>query len=148
MNNSRLMIPALFVGILLGMAACGKKAPPFLPQKDVPVRVSDLKGEWSDGNIVLKGTISGLKNTKKAKDQVKGSRVYYGQYPLGSPPCDDCPIEYQGYQTFGSEVISEERFRCKLPVKAGGQIYFIEVHLIGPKGTLGPPSNRIKVVVE
>jgi predicted small lipoprotein YifL len=142
------MIPVLFVGILLGIAACGKKGPPFLPQKDVPVRVSDLEGEWADGNIVLKGKISGVKDAKEAKEQVKGCRVYYGQYPLDDPPCDGCPIKYQGYQTFGSEVISEEGFRCKLPVKDRGQIYFIEVHLIGSKGRLGPPSNRIKVVVK
>jgi len=142
------MVPLLVMGILMGIAACGKKGPPFLPQKEFFVKVEDLEGEPVNGHIVLKGNISGHKGPAKITDAVKGSRVYYRQYPLESPPCDGCPIKYQSYHGFGSEVITEEGFRCKVPDTIKGQIYFLEVRLMGPGKTLGPPSNRVKVVVE
>ena len=142
------MIPILFLGILLAIGACGKKRPPFLPQKKFSVKVADLKGEWAEGYFTLKGHIIGLKGPKKADDLIKGSRVYYGEYPLHDPPCDTCPIEYHGYHEFGPEVITEEGFFCRVPGKVRGRLYYFKVHLIGSEGAVGPSSNRVRVTVE
>ncbi|MBW1768155.1 MAG: hypothetical protein JRJ65_14060, partial [Deltaproteobacteria bacterium] len=135
----KFIIPSLLIGILLALPMCGKKGPPLLPQKEFPYRVTDLMGEWSEGRILLKGKILGSSGSKKAKD-IMGCRVYYGQYPLENPPCDDCPIEYHESLEFGAEVITEKDFSCIVPEKREGQIYFFKVHLIGPEGILGPPS--------
>jgi hypothetical protein len=45
-------------------------------------------------------------------------------------------------------VIREDRFFCKIPGALKGNLYYFEVQLTGNKGSLGPPSNRAKVVVE
>ena len=136
------------LGILLAVPSCGKKGPPFLPQKAFPVKVTELRGERDNGFILLKGNIQGVKGQKKDRDLVKGCQVFYGKYPLENPPCEDCPIEYQGYHEFGKEVIRGEGFFCRVPGKSEGQIYFFKVHLIGPERVVGPPSNRVRVVVE
>ncbi len=120
---------------------CGKKGDPFLPKKQFPARVNDLEGERQEEVIVLRGKISGPKG-------VKGARVYYAQYPLEKSPCEECPIKYQGYQAFGAEVVTEEGFLCRIPLKGQGQVYFFGVNLIGPSEAVGPPSETVKVVVE
>ncbi len=148
MNRVLLIIPFLFLVILFAGTSCGKKTPPFLPKKEFSAKVANLRGEWVKGNILLKGDISGLKKPKRALGQIKGARVYYGQYPLKTPPCDGCPIEYHGDHEFGAEVITEEGFFCKVPVEKKGQIIFLKVHLFGPEGAMGPPSNRVKVIVK
>jgi len=131
--------------LLLITPSCGKKGDPFLPQKSTNARVMDLKGSWQAGYIELTGSVqdpSGQEST------VTGSRIQYAVYPVAEPPCDGCPIEYQGFYTYGSEVVREGRFFCKIPGALKGNLYYFEVQLLGEKGVLGPPSNRIKVVVE
>lgn len=148
MKNDRILIILLCLGILLTAPTCGKKGPPFLPQKELSVKVADLTGEWVEEYILLKGNINGLKETEKAMDLVKGCRVYYGEYTLDNPPCEGCPIEYHGYHGFGPEVVTEERFLCRVPGKIQKRIYYFKIHLIGSGGVIGPPSNRIRVAVE
>jgi len=138
----------LFCASLLFATACGKKEPPFLPQKAFSVSVVDLKGEWGEGYIFLSGKINDPVEPKEAMTVVKGCRVYYGQYPLDNPPCAGCPIKYHGYHGFGPEVITEKGFFCKVPGKRKEHIYYFEVKLVGPDGNLGPSSNRVKVSVE
>jgi hypothetical protein len=120
---------------------CGKKGDPFLPLKEVSAKVTGLRGEREKENILLRGEII-------APQEVEGARVYYAQYPLENPPCEGCPIEYQGHQSFGAEVVTEEGFLCKVPIKVRGQVYFFRVNLMGPGGKMGPPSETVKVVVE
>ena len=141
-----LLLPPLLIGLLLALTMCGKKGPPVLPQEDFPYKIVSLTGGWDGGWILLRGKIDGLGGSEKAKD-IMGCRVYYGQYPLENPPCDSCPIKYHGYHEFGSEVITEGGFLCRVPENGDGQIYFYKVHLIGPEGVLGPSSNRTKVTV-
>jgi predicted small lipoprotein YifL len=129
------------LGILMVTLGCGKKGDPFLPQKEVFAKVTDLRGEREKGNILLRGEISAAK-------EVEGARVYYAQYPLENPPCEGCPIEYLDHQSFGAEVFTEGGFLCKVPIKVRGQVYFFRVNLIGPDGEMGPPSETVKVVVE
>jgi len=135
----------VLVLMLLIPASCGVKGDPFLPQEITNVRVADLKGAWQEGYIELKG---GIPDSSGPDSTVTGSRVHYAIYPVAEPPCDGCPIEFQGFHTYGPEVVREGQFFCKIPGAVKGNIYYFEVQLAGAKGGLGPPSNRAKVVVE
>ena len=148
MIKFRLMVPSLFLGVLLMAVSCGKKAPPFLPTKDFTVKITNLRGEWVAGVVLLKGDISGPMGSKKASELVKGCRVHYGQYPLKNPPCAGCPIEYGGFREFGPEAVTEGGLFCKVPARMKQQVYFFKVHLMGPDSTVGPPSNRIRLDVD
>ncbi|RPJ22402.1 MAG: hypothetical protein EHM26_01575 [Desulfobacteraceae bacterium] len=135
----------LLAFMLLIPASCGRKARPSLPQKTTSARVLDLKGAWQGEYVELKGSVSDSSGLDQA---VTGARVHYAIYPVADPPCDGCPIEFQGFHTYGTEVIREERFFCKIPGALKGNIYYFEVQLTGDKGSPGPPSNRAKVIVE
>ena len=128
--------------MLLIAPSCGKKGDPFLPQKSTSARVVNLQGAWQGGYIELKGGIA------EPDSGVTGSRVHYAIYPVDEPPCDGCPVEFQGFHTFGPEAVQEGRFFCKIPGALKDNIYYFEVQLAGEKGALGPRSNRAKVVVE
>ena len=135
----------LFALMLLISLSCGRKGDPFLPQRSTTARVVDLKGAWQGGYIELKGVIV---DSADPDSEVTGSRVHYAIYPVAEPPCDGCPIEFQGFHVYGTEAVQEGRFFCKVPGALKGNIYFFEVQLAGEKGVLGPKSNRTKVVVE
>jgi hypothetical protein len=116
-----------------------------LRQTSTNARVVDLKGAWQGGYVELKGSVSGSSVPDPA---VTGARVHYAVYPVADPPCDGCPIEFQGFHTYGTEVIREDRFFCKIPGALKGNLYYFEVQLAGEKGVLGPKSNIAKVTVE
>jgi hypothetical protein len=141
LNIARFLVFFCASGILIVTLTCGKKGDPFLPMKEFPAKVTDLEAERQKHVIVLRGKISDPK-------EVEGARVYYAQYPLEKSPCEGCPIEYQGHQTFGAGVITEEGFLRRIPVTGQGQVYFFRVNLIGAGGRIGPPSETVKVVVE
>ena len=124
--------------------ACGKKGPPTLPVRSFSARVVDLKGERVGNDIVLKGNLTGLGGPEQ-EGSAPGVRVYFAQFPLENPPCADCPIEFQDFYNLGPEVIKEEGFSYRLKERPTGQTYFFRVHIIGPNGTLGPPSNQVQV---
>jgi len=126
--------------------SCGKKGDPFLARKSTNIKVVDLKGAWQGDYIELMGGVSDSAGT--ADTAVTGSRVHYAIYPAAEPPCDGCPIAFQGFHTYGPEVVREERFLCKIPGALRGNIYYFEVQLAGEKGVLGPASNRVRVRVE
>ena len=140
-NASCLVVLAL----LVVAAGCGKKGPPFLPEKSFHVQVSDLKAEWDGNTFLLSGR---LNRPEKAGENVSGCRVYFGQYPLEDPPCETCPVEFHGYHGFGPEVIQGDGFFCRVPGKMKGQVYFFKVQLISTEGTLGPASNQVRIAVK
>ena len=148
MNLRRLWMTSLFICVLLVISPCGKKGPPHVKKKGFPGKVVDLKGVYEEGYIFLTGRIADVEGAKNIEKLVKGSRIYYAQYPLENPPCPECPVNYLDYQESGSEVIEEKGFSGKLGVKKRGHIYFLKVHLLGSDGTIGPPSRRVEVVVE
>ena len=131
---------------LLAVWACGKKGPPFLPKQHVLSKVAHLKGEWRDGVVVLSGDI------RFPQDQGKGPasiplKVYYAQYAAEAPPCEGCPIAYTDEREIRAEIITPERFWCRIPGITEQGIYFFTVSLMDGTGATGPPSNRVKVVV-
>jgi len=148
LNNPRLLVFLSILVIFLAIAACGKKAPPFLSESTFSTGVSDLTGEWDKGEILLKGSILPPLESGETADLVKGARVYYAQYPLEEAPCAECPVAFHGYDTLDQEVIIEGDFLCRMPGKDQGKVYFFKVHLIGAEGAMGPPSNTAKIVVE
>ncbi len=148
MNNPRLLVFLSILVIFLAIAACGKKAPPFLSESTFSTGVNDLTGEWDKGEILLKGSILPPLESGETADLVKGARVYYAQYPLEEAPCAECPVAFHGYDTLDQEVIIEGDFLCRMPGKDQGKVYFFKVHLIGAEGAMGPPSNTAKIVVE
>jgi hypothetical protein len=135
----------LILGALMILPHCGKKAPPSLLPGVFPARVENLTGHRANASIVLTGRIA---PTALPEEAFKGCRVYAAQYSLADSPCADCPIAYQGYRRFGPEVLQGEEFLCEMPLKKAGQIYFFEVRLLGPEGTMGPSSDRVTVIVE
>lgn len=144
MKVARLVLSVLLLGGLLIIPACGKKGPPTLPVRSVSARVVDLKGERIGNDIVLEGNVTGL-GGQGQQSSVTGVRVYYAQFPLENQPCVDCPIKYQDFYDLGSEVIKEKGFSYRLKERPIGQTYFFRVNIIGPNGTLGPPSIQIQV---
>jgi hypothetical protein len=148
LNNPRLLAFLFILGSVLIIAACGKKAPPFLSENDFHAGVNHLSGEWDEGEILLKGPISPPLESGKDADIIRGARIYYAQYPLENAPCDDCPIEFHGFDTLDQEVIIEGDFRYCVPGKEQGNVYFFKVHLMGAEGTMGPPSNTVRIIVE
>ena len=138
----------ILFAILLSSWACGLKRPPTLPQKAFTIKVINLRSEWIEEDLFLKADINGFEEADPEAGLVRGCRVYYRQYPLENPPCTGCPIDYAGYHEFGPEVVTAKGFSCRMPEMVKGEIYFFKVHLIGPDGAVGPPSNRIRVDVE
>jgi hypothetical protein len=148
LNNPRLLIFLTIPVILLAIASCGKKASPFLSQSPFFVKVNDLTGEWNKGEMLLKGSILPSLESGDTADIVKGARVYYAQYPFEDAPCAECPVTFHGYEVFDQEVIVEGDFLCPMPAIEQGMVYFFKIHLMGEEGAMGPPSNRVRIVVE
>jgi len=140
--RARIILSLFLLGVFLALPGCGKKGPPFVPQKSFGWSVQELKAEWADGYFQLRG---GLPQPDKAEQMVAGCRVHYGEYPLDKAPCETCPIEFHGYHGFGSEVVSGGSFLCKVPGKKRGHVYYFMVQLVGPEGQLGPPSQQVRV---
>jgi hypothetical protein len=135
-------LPFLVLLFCLALISCGKKGDPFLPSTEGDGRITLLKGEWNGEYVDLTGRIHGSMN--------EGARIraYYAAYPLDQPPCEGCPIEYQGFQSFGRDVLSESGFSCKMTQIQPGNLYFFEVRVIGPGDSPGPSSNRVRVEVD
>lgn len=151
MINTRFIIPFISGAVLLAVfasLACGKKGDPILSRKDFSARVVDLQGEMRGRDLILKGRITGLGVTEKAKDLVRGCRLIYGQYPINHPPCEYCPMEYPDSYEYGPEVIDSEGLSVKMPGLIRGRIYFIKVRLIGSGGAVGPLSTWFRIAVE
>jgi hypothetical protein len=141
----RLLTFLAVVGVLLLVPSCGKKAPPFLPQKHFDARVLSLNAENQEGYVLLKGNVP---DAQRDAGNLRGCRVYFAQYSPDDSPCEGCPIEYQGYHSFGPEVVKDGKFSCKIGEITPGQIYFFRVNLVGPEEVLGPPSNDVRVEVK
>jgi len=143
-------IPILFLAVFAAalmalLPACGKKGPPFLPEKKLLLRVDQVEGKWRDGRAFLEGYVGG---GEEQISGVTGCRVYHAWYPADNPPCEGCPIEMSGFKEINEKIISGDRFSCDVPGVEKKGIWFFEVRLIGRSGAVGPPSDRIKLKIE
>jgi hypothetical protein len=143
------VILSLFcVSILVVSAGCGKKGPPFLSQKVFETRVIQLMGEYEDGYVILKGEIITPRDQREKVSTVTGCRIYYAWYPLENAPCEDCPVQYADHLDVMEKVVHAERFHCRFPEIAKEGIYFFEVRLMDRDGVIGPPSNRVRLIID
>jgi hypothetical protein len=127
------------------LTACGEKKPPFLPEVSIPLKVKGLQGKWEKGTVTFTGEIVPTPKEKEYTREVTGCRIYYARYPVDRPPCEGCPIDYTGYKEIEGGVVKERRFHCQVPFKRKEGVYFFQIRLIGPKGAIGPPSERVKL---
>ena len=141
---ARFVLCIFLLGVVLVTPGCGKKSPPYLHKKPFTAMVVDLKGERVGDDIVLEGKIGGVGEPGEEKT-ITGACVYVAQFPLQSPPCAECPIEYHDRYNLGSEVFSGGKFLYRMPAMAKGLIYFFRVNVIGPEGVPGPPSNQVQI---
>ncbi len=146
MRKTFLLAAGLLLAGLVITASCGKKGPPFIPQRTFDLSVTNLQGQWVEGYFLLTGDIPDLDHGNGGGRSITGCRVHYAEYPVNHPPCADCPIAYQGYHGFGPEVVTAEGFSCQIPGKTKGRIHFFRVYLTGPDGAMGPPSKRVQVL--
>jgi hypothetical protein len=143
------VLPLFVFGILfLAVVACGKKAPPFLPEKTAPLKVTHLTGEWKDGVVYLKGDVAPRRGEDGNDPDASGCIVYHARYDLMNPPCEGCPIEYGVLEEIKAGVFRGDRFRCQLRQIQTRGVHFFKVRLLGPKGTPGPSSNRVKILID
>jgi predicted small lipoprotein YifL len=136
---------AVIVALLFSLPSCGKKGSPFLPQERFNAEVTDLRASQEGSSVLLRGNVLFPEN---GTHRVTGSRVYFAEYPSESPPCEGCPIEYQGYRSFGPDVIQDKQFYCRIPDIRRDQVYFFKAALVGPGGSQGPFSDFVRVTVE
>ena len=144
---SRILIVAFGV-FLLTLAACGKKAPPFLPERVMVLRVDRLNAGWEKGAVVLRGSVVDPQGRPQEGGNIIGCRVYHSRYSTEDAPCEGCPIEYGGFKVIKGGVITKEGFHCPVPGIEEEGIHFFEVRLIGRDAGVGAPSNRAKLRID
>lgn len=141
----RLGLPVLAGLLLLGLvcASCGKKGDPFVPAGEPANTVTGIEGTWTGEDVLLAGRVREPSKVREGE----AFRAYYAAYPLDEPPCEGCPIAYQGYHPFGREALTGDAFSFTMPGIRRGNVYYFEVRVVDPEGNPGPPSKRVKVEV-
>jgi predicted small lipoprotein YifL len=137
----------LILAIVLITAGCGRKKPPFLPKKEIPIRVEHLEAVWENGVFHLKGTVVYPKGGKEKMPPVSGCRVYHAFYAQNSPPCEGCPIDFAMLREIEGTVVADKGFSCDVPMKKKNGIHFFKVCLTGQNGEKGPLSDRAKAII-
>ena len=145
--TGRLNLPPLLLlaAITVLWYGCGKKAPPFLPDKRLGITVENLTGRWEKGTVRLKGKV---RDGHNEMGRVTGCRVYHAWYPLDASPCEGCPISMTEFKTVKGKVVSDAGFNCQVPVTRSKGIWYFQVRLTGTRNSLGPSSDRIRLVIE
>ena len=143
MNRWETIFLVVFSSVLaLSCLGCGKKGPPFLPAHPVPPRVDNLHVTWKQGIVTLEGTVKGEAPDK----EITGCRVYSVWYSMDNPPCETCPIEMKTFQDIQGKVVAGTKFKCEMEKKKQAGITYFQVRLSGGGGTVGPPSDRVKII--
>jgi len=138
----RILLFFLITAILAGlMSACGKKGPPFLPEKGHEARARNLTGKWLNGQIKLEGTVDGTDQDAV----ISGCMIDQAWYPEDAPLCEGCPVKMTALEDAFDVQISGSRFTCLIPVSENRGIWFFQVRLIDGGGAVGPASERIMV---
>ena len=145
MKNNKICILIAVVAIMLALS-CGKKGPPFIPKKQVPHRVKELKGEWVKDDVLLAGKVGVSKNDKIKGVEITGCKVYYAWYSTENAPCDNCPINFNELKNIEGKVVKGSRFKCLIQDVRKKGIHFFRVRLIGSDGEIGSVSNSAKII--
>jgi len=133
---------------LLGLVACGKKGPPFVPKTNPNFSVTQLTAERMDGNVGLSGRLLIHGEQSAEYRLIAGCMVYHASYEKTEPPCEGCPIHYRLLEEIKGQVIFEDRFYCEIPLSSKKGLHFYNVRLINEDGGSGPPSDRAMLTVE
>jgi len=142
------VVLGLLLSVFFMSAFCGKKGPPFLPEKEIPFRVEQLKAVCDRDVFYLKGTVFGPQGPVGDFSNITGCRIYHACYDLDNPPCEGCPIDYGPFKEIKGEIVAQGNFSCRVPIKKTKGIHFFKVCLMGPRGETGPFSDRAKLVIE
>lgn len=138
----------LFCSFLLALSACGKKGPPSIPEEGFSLTVKGLKAEWDREGVVLTGEIISTSGKTPHLENIAGCRVYHALYPLRSPPCEGCPLDFTGTREISDDVIENSRiFHITLPIRKTKGHHFFQVRLLSRAGTSGPMSDKVKLIV-
>ncbi|MCP4680990.1 MAG: hypothetical protein GY864_01490 [Desulfobacterales bacterium] len=148
MRKRQWLVFILLWALLLTLATCGKKGPPFLRESNISLRVGQLNAEVKDGVIILKGNIIDLSGKDKDTSGDLEGQVYYAGYSLGNPPCEGCPIQFRPLRGTSEETIKNGNFACRISGKKRRGIHFFKVRLIDGKGAVGPFSDGIKLIID
>jgi predicted small lipoprotein YifL len=147
LRQRQYIVLILILAVVFITAGCGRKKPPFLPKKNIPIRVENLEAVWEDGFFHLRGTAVYPEGRKEKMPAVSGCRVYYAFYAQNSPPCEGCPIDFALLREVEGAVVTEKAFSCDVPMKKKKGIYFFKVCLTGQNKEKGPLSDRAKVTI-
>ena len=74
--------------ISMALFTCGKKGPPFLPERTMPLRVGHLEAGRENGTVILRGNIIGPQGISLKNENIIGCRVYHVWYSLTDAPCE------------------------------------------------------------
>lgn len=125
---------------------CGKKGPPFLSVREIPVRVSSLKVVQQEDGLYLKGSVADAQAMNESN--ITGCKIYHALYPLDDPPCKGCPIDYGFLKEIKGNIVSQKDFSCRVSAKAERGIHFFKVRFVDKEGGIGPFSDAAEVTVE
>ena len=117
-------------------------------ERHVLIEVKNLTAEYESGTVFLSGKAVPVAGQSRAGAEVIGCRVYHCWYKLSEPPCEGCPIEFAGYKQIKKNVVEGENFVCHFGIDGKKGIHLFEVRLLGQKGAMGPPSNRVKIIIK
>ena len=133
--------------LILGLAACGKKGPPFLPKANPAYSVTHLMAEEKEGEVILSGHVFIPGGQRAGSGLIAGCMIYHVRYDMGDPPCEGCPIRYRLLKEIRGEVVTDDRFICKIPLSRKKGLHFFEVRLINENGETGPPSDNARLTL-
>lgn len=127
--------------ILLGAAACGKKAPPVAPQQEPLAAVDDLKGVLRQGNVEL--SWSHIPGNRGVRSYI----VLQAREALSQQACPGCPLEFQ---KTGSVEVAESLRKEKHSLDyseslTAGFRYSFSVRPVSGSGAQGPDSNLVVI---
>jgi hypothetical protein len=144
-----MVMSAVLVSAFSLSGGCGKKAPPFVPKAKggFALQVEKLQAGKQGGDVLFTGEVVGPGGQRGKPTAIESCRVYHVRYPLESPPCEGCPISFTTWEEVKAHVSGNGQFSCATEVKQPGIHYFV-LRLIGPGGAVGPPSNRVKLLVK
>ncbi len=148
MKQARKIVFGLIWVIFFVLLACGKKGPPFIPEREITLLVEQLNAEWKEGAFYLTGTVVDVQDNAENATDITGCRVYHAWYPLHNPPCEGCPIDYGTFNEIRGEFITREGFSCKIKGTEKRGLHFFKVCLIDRKGESGPYSDEAKLIIE